>query len=100
MIAASVTDVSKLSVKRWWHYYNSTNGAGWTNNTSWLVTTTVGSWYGITVIYLGHVYFIDLDQNLLTGSIPAELGNLSDLTILSLEENQLSGSIPVELGSL
>ena len=28
--------------------YNSTNGAGWTNNTGWLQTDTPCSWYGVT----------------------------------------------------
>ena len=39
-------------------------------------------------------------DNQLTGSIPSELGNLTDLTILDLYGNQLSGPIPSELGSL
>ena len=34
------------------------------------------------------------------GSIPAELGNLADLRILSLYANDLTGSIPPELGKL
>ena len=36
----------------------------------------------------------------LTGSIPTELGNLTNLTVLDLEDNQLSGSIPSEIGNL
>ena len=40
------------------------------------------------------------DDNLLSGSIPAELGQLGALTRLYLENNQLSGSIPAELGQL
>ena len=40
------------------------------------------------------------DANQVTGSLPAELGNLSNLTNLFLFENQLTGSIPSELGNL
>jgi cysteine-rich repeat protein len=46
---------------------------------------------------LQHLY---LNGNLLTGSIPPELGNLAALQRLLLYDNQLSGVIPPELGSL
>ena len=36
----------------------------------------------------------------MTGEIPAELGSLSNLELLSLSANQLTGEIPAELGSL
>jgi hypothetical protein len=41
-----------------------------------------------------------LDENLLSGSIPPELGGLTNLTILKLTSNQLTGPIPPELGNL
>ena len=43
---------------------------------------------------------IDLFGNQLTGSIPEELGDLTNLEFLSLFDNHLTGSIPKELGSL
>ena len=36
----------------------------------------------------------------LSGEIPAELGNLSNLIVLNLQDNGLSGEIPAELGNL
>ncbi len=41
-----------------------------------------------------------LDGNSIGGSLPAELGNLSNLTRLALNRNSLTGSIPSGLGSL
>ena len=78
--------------------YNATDGPNWANNTNWL-TGPVSMWFGVTVTG-DRVTSLDLDGNQLTGSIPVELGDLTNLTFLSLQENQLTGSIPVELGNL
>lgn len=43
---------------------------------------------------------LHLNDNLLTGCIPAELGQLHALTLLDLANNQLTGCIPKELGRL
>ncbi|KAL2331309.1 hypothetical protein Fmac_018890 [Flemingia macrophylla] len=46
------------------------------------------------------VSYSSLLGNRLTGRIPKELGNLTNLTRLILEFNQLSGNLPPELGNL
>ena len=80
--------------------YNSTDGANWTDNTGWLgAAGTECDWYGVTCSS-GFVNTISLASNSLSGSIPAELGNLTNLTTLYLYGNSLSGSIPSELGNL
>jgi len=43
---------------------------------------------------------LNIDYNQLTGSIPSEIGNLTNLLKLSLHYNQLTGSIPQEIGNL
>jgi hypothetical protein len=43
---------------------------------------------------------LSLNWNQLTGTIPAELGNLTNLQYLSFHWNQLSGTIPSSLGNL
>ena len=49
---------------------------------------------------LSNLDILYLHDNELTGSIPKELGNLSNLTDLSLSRNRLSGRIPAQLGNL
>ncbi len=79
--------------------YNSTNGDGWTNNTSWLTDIPFCNWYGITC-ESGNVTEVVQNNNNLMGSIPPELGNLINLTILVLSNNHLTGTVPSELGGL
>ena len=80
--------------------YNATDGANWTNNTNWLSDEPLGAWHGVTTDANGRVTELVLTWNQLSGSIPVELGSLSNLQELYLYYNQLSGSIPAELGSL
>jgi len=79
--------------------YKRTNGDSWKYKYNWKKSTRVGSWYGITVRD-GHVTYINLSANYLNGSIPPELGQLTNLELLFLYDNYLSGSIPPELGQL
>ena len=80
--------------------YNATNGDNWRRNTNWLSNRPLGEWFGVTTDANGRVTHLDLDSNRLSGSIPAELGNLTNLQRLYIFDNQLSGSIPAELGNL
>ena len=96
---ALVTDVPKGECEALVALYASTNGAGWSNSKNWLTSTLVGDWYGLS-LYNGHVSDISLSSNQLSGTIPPELGNLTDLQVFDLNDNQLSGSIPPELGNL
>ncbi|MCK5232485.1 MAG: hypothetical protein KAR13_19585, partial [Desulfobulbaceae bacterium] len=83
--------------------YNSTNGDGWNDSSGWKNNNpepdgfseigSEGSWKGVTVNN-DHVITLDLGWNELTGTIPVELGNLTNLVRLYLSGNQLTGTIP------
>ncbi|MYC14275.1 MAG: hypothetical protein F4Y39_11165 [Gemmatimonadetes bacterium] len=79
--------------------YNATDGDNWTNKTNWLSDRDLSTWHGVSVSN-GWVTSLDLRDNNLMGTIPKELGNLTNLRYLNFYANQLSGEIPVELGNL
>jgi hypothetical protein len=121
-------------------FYNSTGGDSWTNRSGWkeppLETDgfaaygTEGTWYGVTVditrppeMHPVTVKVINLSNNNLSGTLPANLGNLTNLIsltvngavggslpasmvsllklqVLSVSESNLEGSIPAWLGSM
>ena len=116
-------------------FYNATDGPYWADNENWLTDAPLGEWYGVDTDASGRVIRLDLAGrfdyeaqavtlhglkgtippelgsltqlrrlnlaiNDLTGTIPAEFGGLTNLNYLGLSGNKLSGSIPPELGSL
>lgn len=78
--------------------YRNTEGRWWRQRTGWLTDAPLEEWYGVDTDAAGQVIGLQLGYNRLSGSIPAELGQLSELRILDLNGNDLSGSIPPELG--
>ncbi|XP_027165121.1 MDIS1-interacting receptor like kinase 2-like isoform X1 [Coffea eugenioides] len=57
------------------------------------------TWAGISCID-GRVNRLNLSDWSIEGSIPASIGNLSDLELLALHENQFSSTIPPTFGNL
>lgn len=95
----SVTEIPSTECTALVALYNATHGGSWTNRTGWLGDNTPCDWYGVTCS-AGHVQQIVLAWNNLTGTLPAALGNLTNLTGLYLNGNQINGGIPVELADL
>jgi len=96
---STVTDVPQIECEALVALYSNTSWVQWWNKTNWLVTTTVDSWFGITVED-NHVTKIDLSNNNLYGILPPEIGDLPSLTHLRLSHNRVTGLIPPELGKL
>ena len=67
---------------------------------NWSEHLSMDSWEGIELAAGGRVVGLDMNSEGLTGTIPSELGSLSNLQYLDLSDNQLTGGIPPELGSL
>ena len=80
--------------------YDSTDGPGWTNSRNWKTAAALDKWHGVTTDADGRVQRLGLSFNGLSGTIPEELGNLTNLQWLNLWNNDLSGTIPAELGNL
>jgi Leucine-rich repeat (LRR) protein len=80
--------------------YNATNGPNWFNKNNWLTGNSPCNWQGVSCNTAGRVTFVSLGYNNLTGTLPASLGNLSQVQSLYLYSNKLSGSIPTSLGNL
>jgi Leucine-rich repeat (LRR) protein/ribosomal protein L35AE/L33A len=79
--------------------YESTDGGHWTDNTKWNVTDNPCKWFGVRCEG-GHVTWLFLENNRLSGSLPTGLDALSELKGFELHTNQLNGIIPPDLGNL
>ena len=83
--------------------YVATGGDNWTHS-NWDITrvptlSELDRWRGVRIVedWLNALILIN---NNLTGTLPPELGNLSELRTLSLRENAIAGPIPAELENL
>ena len=79
--------------------YQSTNGDSWTF--PWDINNpySVGNWYGVFVVD-GHVYEIDLSNNNLTGTLPANLGSLPYLEYFDVRHNKIGGNLPTNISGV
>ena len=84
--------------------YSATDGPNWTDNTGW-ADGAVGAdcnpcaWVGVTCV-AGRVTELDLDQNGLSGFVPDNIGDLTELTELRLSRNDFAGSALPDLSPL
>ena len=65
-------------------FYDATGGNGWLTKTNWKSSKSLDKWHGVTTSPTGRVTGLNLPGNVLTGSIPVEIGKLTELTNLNL----------------
>lgn len=99
---AGTADISVHSVDRaaLVALYEATGGPNWTRTHNWLSDRPIGDWHGVGVDEDRRVTVLRMSANNLTGSIPPELGSLSELEEIHLPFNGLSGRLPPELKEL
>lgn len=69
-------------------FYHSAGGENWNYAGNWCTDAPLGDWYGIVTDSEGHVAYIDLHTNWLTGY--ADLSGLKHLSHLDLRNNNLT----------
>ena len=79
--------------------HDKTNGASWASASGWGSDIPIGRWHGVTAEN-GRVTELSLPNNVLSGLIPGEVANFTELSVLNLADNSLSGALPKEISSL
>ena len=68
---------------------------------NWAADTSIEDWEGVKVDgSTKRVIHLVLNERGLSGRLPAELGRLSQLSLLQITGNEVNGPIPAELGRL
>ena len=80
-------------------FYDATNGRRWTEDTNWRTEAPIETWHGVTVDADGRVVSLALalGRNITEPTAFRELAALTKLSSLSLS---ITGTIPPELGNL
>lgn len=82
-------------------FYYATGGLDWAKADNWLTDAPLSEWYGVTVDRFGRVAGINMYRNNLNGTLPPEIGDLTELISLEFTANSgLIGDVPAEIGRL
>ena len=82
--------------------YNAADGANWKEERRWDLSTPIDQWDGVTVTDDRVTKFQITAASVIPAewTMPHEVGDLTELTVLKVNQNKLAGEIPEELYSL
>lgn len=82
-------------------FYHAAKGQEWTNSDLWLDNYEGHcSWYGVECNGSNKTVELKLASNGLSGTLTEKISNLSMIEVLDLSDNRIKGSIPTEVGLL
>ena len=76
-----------------------TGGSSWANREAWGTDAPLGDWHGVATED-GRVVGVTLPDNGLSGPLPPEIANLTELRVADLADNHLSGALPGSIAGL
>ena len=94
---STFAEVSVSEKKALEKLYHATKGFQWTNK--WDLKAPVATWYGVK-IQNDQVVGLTLSNNNLNGELPNELFSLVHLKELNLFRNAITGTIPASIANL
>jgi Leucine-rich repeat (LRR) protein len=98
LVSVSVfAEISKTEKNALIKLYKNTNGSKWTN--TWDLKAAPTSWYGVE-IKEDKVVSLKLMNNNLSGTLPKELGDLTNLVEINFFRNYITGALPTTIGNL
>ncbi len=89
-------EVERLALEE---FFAKAGGTSWTNRTGWNSGEALNNWHGVSSRD-GRVRGLMLEGNALTGPVPPEIANLTELEAVDLGGNRLVGEVPVEIASM
>lgn len=77
-------------------FYKAMDGDHWTNNTNWCSNKPLDEWFGVSMSDRSYVWTLNLKNNNLKGTLPADniFMDMGPIASIYLSENNISGKFP------